>query len=78
MDRERRDLLAILQKSLDQALFLYNFIRELRSSGIRALLCTKYRSIQILSRIAERSINERRSHHIKEHIRTHRMPMTDF
>ena len=30
------DLLAILQKSLDQALFLYNFIREVRSSGVRA------------------------------------------
>ena len=29
------DLLAILQKSLDRALFLYNFIREVRSSGIR-------------------------------------------
>ena len=30
------DLLAILKKSLDRALFLYNFIRELRSSGVRA------------------------------------------
>ena len=30
------DLLAILQKSLDRALFLYNFIREVRSSGGRA------------------------------------------
>ena len=30
------DLLAILQKSLDRALFLYNFIREVRSSGVRA------------------------------------------
>ena len=29
------DLLAILQKSLDRALFLYNFIREVRSSGVR-------------------------------------------
>ena len=28
-------LLAILQKSLDRALFLYNFIREVRSSGVR-------------------------------------------
>ena len=30
------DLLAILQKSLDRALFLYSFIREVRSSGVRA------------------------------------------
>ena len=30
------DLLAIVQKSLDQALFFYNFIREVRSSGVRA------------------------------------------
>ena len=30
------DLLAILQKSLDRAIFLYNFIREVRSSGVRA------------------------------------------
>ena len=30
------DLLAILQKSQDRALFLYNFIREIRSSGVRA------------------------------------------
>ena len=29
------DLLAILQKSLDRALFLYNFIREVRLSGVR-------------------------------------------
>ena len=29
------DLLAILQKSLDRALFLYNFIREVRRSGVR-------------------------------------------
>ena len=29
------DLLAILQKSLDGALFLYNFIREVRSNGVR-------------------------------------------
>ena len=29
------DLLAILQKSLDRALFLYTFIREIRSSGVR-------------------------------------------
>ena len=30
------DLLAIQQKSLDRALFLYIFIREVRSSGVRA------------------------------------------
>ena len=30
------DLLAILQKSLDRAIFLYNFIHEIRSSGVRA------------------------------------------
>ena len=30
------DLLAILQKSLDRALFLYISIREVRSSGVRA------------------------------------------
>ena len=30
------DLLAILQKSLDRALFLYIFIHEVRLSGIRA------------------------------------------
>ena len=30
------DLLAILQKSLDQALFLYSFIREVLSNGVRA------------------------------------------
>ena len=29
------DLLATLEKSLDRALFLYNFIREVRSSGVR-------------------------------------------
>ena len=30
------DLLAILQKSLDRALFLYIFIHEIRSSGVGA------------------------------------------
>ena len=30
------DLLAILKKSLDRAIFLYNFIREVRLSGVRA------------------------------------------
>ena len=29
------DFLAILEKSLDQSLFLYNFIREVRSSGVK-------------------------------------------
>ena len=29
------DLLAILQKSLDRALFLYSFLRKVRSSGVR-------------------------------------------
>ena len=32
----RMDLLAIQQKSLDRALFLYIFIHEIRSSGVRA------------------------------------------
>ena len=30
------DLLAILQKSLDRAIFLYIFMRKVRSSGVRA------------------------------------------
>ena len=30
------DLLAILQKSLDRAIFLYNFIHEARQSGVTA------------------------------------------
>ena len=53
------DLLAILQKSLDRALFLYIFIHEIRSSGVRASITivqhskilqnvAKYRSIEIL------------------------------
>ena len=33
---QRVDLLAILQKSLDREIFLYNFIREARLSGVRA------------------------------------------
>ena len=32
----RIDPLAVLQKNLDRALFLYNFIREARCSGMRA------------------------------------------
>ena len=32
------DLLAILQKSLDRAIFLYIFIHEVRLSGVRALI----------------------------------------
>ena len=35
------DLLAILQKSLDRALFLYNFIRKVRSSGVRGSITTR-------------------------------------
>ena len=34
--KETIDLLAILQKSLDRALFLYIFIHEVRLSGVRA------------------------------------------
>ena len=30
------DLLAFLEKSLDRALFLYIFIHEVRSSGVKA------------------------------------------
>ena len=30
------DLLAIQQKSMDRALFLYSFIHEIRLSGVRA------------------------------------------
>ena len=30
------DLIAILQKSLDRAIFLYIFIHEIRLSGVRA------------------------------------------
>ena len=30
------DLLATLQKSLDRAIFLYKFIREVRKSGVTA------------------------------------------
>ena len=52
------DLLAILQKSLDRAIFSYNFIHEDRLSGVRAsiaivhirkilLIVMKYRSIHI-------------------------------
>ena len=56
------DLLAILQKSLDRAIFLYIFIHEVRSSGVRASITivhnrkfygAKYRSILILFRIAK-------------------------
>ena len=36
------DLLAIQQKSLDRALFLYIFIRVVRSSGIRASISIAY------------------------------------
>ena len=33
--QQQIDLLAILQKRLDRALFLYIFIRKVRSSGVR-------------------------------------------
>ena len=32
------DLLAILQQNLDRAIFLYKFIREVRKSGVTALI----------------------------------------
>ena len=35
-DQNGIDLLAILQKSLDRAIFLYIFIHEIRLSGVRA------------------------------------------
>ena len=34
--QEQIDLLAILQKSLDRALFLYNFTRKVLLSGVKA------------------------------------------
>ena len=33
-----KDLLATLQKSLDRTLFLYNFICQVRSSGVRGFI----------------------------------------
>ena len=36
------DLLATLEKSLDRAIFLYNFMREVRLSGVRASIATVY------------------------------------
>ena len=64
------DLLAILQKSLDLALFLYNFIREVRSSGIRASIAIMHIRkffklhhnivrFRFFPRIAKRSIKTR-------------------
>ena len=61
------DLLAILKKSLDRALFLYIFIREVRSSGVRGSITIVhirkfYKSLQniirlrFFFRIAKRSI----------------------
>ena len=61
------DLLAIQQKSLDRALFLYIFIHEIRSSGVRASITIvhirkfykMYQSIvrlRFFFRIAKRSI----------------------
>ena len=34
------DLLAVLRKSLDRALFLYIFIRDVRSNGVRVSITT--------------------------------------
>ena len=46
------DLLPILQKSLDRELFIYNFIREVRSSCVRAfitiVLIRKFYKIDLL------------------------------
>ena len=39
------DLLAILQKSLDRALFLYNFIRKVRLSGVGASISIAHSKI---------------------------------
>ena len=61
------DLLAILQKSLDRALFLYIFIHEVRLRGVRASITivhikksTKCNEISFdldcFSRITKRSI----------------------
>ena len=61
------DLLAIQQKSLDRALFLYIFIHEIRSSGVRASITIVhirkfYQTLQSIVRlrfffrIAKRSI----------------------
>ena len=36
------DLIAIQQKSLDRALFLYIFIHEIRSSGVRGSITIVY------------------------------------
>ena len=63
----RIDLLAILQKSLDRALFLYKFIREVRSSGVRGSITIMHIRkffklhhnivlFRIFPRIAKRSI----------------------
>ena len=63
------DLLAILQKSLDRALFLYIFIRGVQSSGVRVSvinvhirtlykLWQKNRAVLILFRTAKRIKSE--------------------
>ena len=36
------DLLAILRNSMDRALFLYNFLREVQLSGARASISVVY------------------------------------
>ena len=68
------DLLAILQQSLDRAIFLYFFIREVQLSGVRASIaiedcakdggeeflprCTAF-EVQIFKRFYRNSIKER-------------------
>ena len=65
------DLLAILQKGLDRALFLYNFMRDARSSGVRCSITIMHIRkffklhhnivrFRVFPRIAKRSINLRR------------------
>ena len=62
------DLLAILRKSLDRALLLYNFIREIRSSGVRGSITIMHIRkffklhhnivrFRVFPRIAKRSID---------------------
>ena len=42
LEQHCTDLLAILQKSLDRELFLYIFMQEVRSSGVRASITIAY------------------------------------
>ena len=66
-DASTIDLLAILQKSLDRALFSYNFIHEVRTSGVIASISivhirrffkmhTNIVRFRFFPRIAKRSI----------------------